>query len=92
MLGPVSWGTSKLKMSYKRKKDMILIKLTFIFMQKGTTFINTCCFSFDLEPTLILMNAMKMIPKKRRKLERVGKERDHLKPGKEPRKNASKGQ
>ena len=33
---------------------MILTKLTFIFMQKGTTFINTCCFSFDLELTLVI--------------------------------------
>ena len=55
MLVPASWGTSKLKKSYKRKKDMILTKLMFIFMQKGTTFINTCCFSFDLEPTLVHM-------------------------------------
>ena len=52
-LGPASWRTSKLKKSYKRKKDMILTKVTFIFMQKGTTFINTCCFSFDLELTLV---------------------------------------
>ena len=36
----------------ERKKDMILTKDIFIFMQKGTTFINTCCFSFDLELTL----------------------------------------
>ena len=50
---PASWRSFKLKKSYKRKKDMILTKLTFIFMQKGTTFINTCCFSFDLEPTLL---------------------------------------
>ena len=32
---------------------MILTKLMFIFMQKGTAFINTCCFSFDLEQTLV---------------------------------------
>ena len=35
LLCPASWGTSKHKKSYKRKKDMIFIKLTFIFMQKG---------------------------------------------------------
>ena len=37
---------------------MILTKLTFIFMQKGTTFINTCCFSFDLELTLLKILAI----------------------------------
>ena len=53
MLGPASWEASKHKKSYKRKKDMIFRKLSFVFMQKGTTFINTCFFSFDLEPTLL---------------------------------------
>ena len=35
---------------------MILTKLMFIFGQKGTTFINTCSFGFDLELTLLFMS------------------------------------
>ena len=53
MRGPASWRSFRPKKSYKRKKDLILTKLGLIYVQKSTTFVNTCDFSVNLIPALL---------------------------------------
>ena len=60
-LGPASWTAFKSKKPYKRKKDLILTKLGIIYVQKSTTFINTCDFSVNLIPALVCMKLKKLV-------------------------------